>query len=287
LPFKHFGVINVIAAVIAAQGDHTKMKYFTINTENNIAAHASKKAARESAASAFSTEVQLADLIGPDNKRLVAIWNSLPGVQPVTKFANRKVATERIWKAIQGLGEAPAGPAPAESVVAMPEAAATISEPVAEQTAEPTPNASPEHASESAPAQPAPETEQETVPAEELATVGAQEPDVAPAAAESNNETSDSKGSAPAKPKKLAKKAAKPAKTAEPKAEGPREGSKTAQVLEMLQRKGGATLPEIMAKMGWQKHTVRGFMAGAMKKAGYTVESFKPEGGERTYRINQ
>ena len=28
-------------------------------------------------------------------------------------------------------------------------------------------------------------------------------------------------------------------------------------------------------------------MAGAMKKAGYTVESFKPEGGERTYRINK
>ncbi|MGO9965649.1 MAG: hypothetical protein ACLPY2_00095 [Bryobacteraceae bacterium] len=26
-------------------------------------------------------------------------------------------------------------------------------------------------------------------------------------------------------------------------------------------------------------------MAGAMKKAGYTVESFKPDGGERTYRI--
>ena len=27
-------------------------------------------------------------------------------------------------------------------------------------------------------------------------------------------------------------------------------------------------------------------MAGAMKKAGFTVPSFKPEGGERTYRIN-
>jgi hypothetical protein len=63
--------------------------------------------------------------------------------------------------------------------------------------------------------------------------------------------------------------------------------SKTAQVVAMLQRKNGATLPEIMSKMGWQKHTVRGFMAGTMKKAGYTVESFKPEGGERTYRINQ
>ena len=42
-----------------------------------------------------------------------------------------------------------------------------------------------------------------------------------------------------------------------------------------------------MLKMGWQKHTVRGFMAGAMKKAGYAVESFKPEGGERTYRIGK
>jgi Protein of unknown function (DUF3489) len=79
-----------------------------------------------------------------------------------------------------------------------------------------------------------------------------------------------------------AKKAAKAQESA-----GPREGSKTAQVVAMLQRKNGATLSEIMDKMSWQKHTVRGFMAGAMKKAGYNVESFKPEGGERTYRITK
>ena len=79
------------------------------------------------------------------------------------------------------------------------------------------------------------------------------------------------------------KAAAKPAKV---ESGAPREGSKTAQVVAMLQRKNGATLSEIMEKMGWQKHTVRGFMAGAMRKAGYEVESFKPEGGERTYRIN-
>jgi|ERR1035438_8818192 hypothetical protein len=94
----------------------------------------------------------------------------------------------------------------------------------------------------------------------------------------------------PAAPKKAtpAKSAAKaPKKAAKAESAGPREGSKTAQVVAMLQRKNGATLAEIMEKMGWQKHTVRGFMAGAMKKAGYTVESFKPEGGERTYRINQ
>jgi hypothetical protein len=27
-------------------------------------------------------------------------------------------------------------------------------------------------------------------------------------------------------------------------------------------------------------------MAGAMKKAGYAVESFKPDGGQRFYRLN-
>ena len=68
-------------------------------------------------------------------------------------------------------------------------------------------------------------------------------------------------------------------------ASAPRAGSKTAQVIAMLQRKGGARISEIMKTMGWQRHTVRGFMAGAMKKAGYTVESFKPEGGERSYRL--
>ena len=84
---------------------------------------------------------------------------------------------------------------------------------------------------------------------------------------------------------KNAPKSKTAAKTRE--ATAPREGSKTAQVVAMLQRKNGATLAEIMDKMGWQKHTVRGFMAGAMKKAGYTVESFKSDKGERTYRINQ
>jgi hypothetical protein len=84
---------------------------------------------------------------------------------------------------------------------------------------------------------------------------------------------------------KNATKGNRAAKTQE--ATAPREGSKTAQVLAMLQCKNGATLAEIMDKMGWQRHTVRGFMAGAMKKAGFTVESFKPEGGGRTYRINR
>ena len=103
-----------------------------------------------------------------------------------------------------------------------------------------------------------------------------------------NTETQEPKAPTKAKAPKTAKQAAKaPKKATKPQTEGPREGSKTAQVVAMLQRKNGATLAEIMEKMGWQKHTVRGFMAGAMKKAGYTVESFKSDKGERTYRINQ
>ena len=99
---------------------------------------------------------------------------------------------------------------------------------------------------------------------------------------------------APTKSKSGKKKA--PAAKAAPKgrkagkaqeAGAPRAGSKTAQVIELLQRKNGASISEIMQKMGWLRHTVRGFMAGAMKKAGYTVESFKSDKGDRTYRINQ
>jgi len=91
------------------------------------------------------------------------------------------------------------------------------------------------------------------------------------------------KKATPAKKAPKAKKGTKPAKA---DSGAPREGSKTAQVVAMLQRKNGATITEIMDKMGWQKHTIRGFVAGALKGAGYEVESFKPEGGERTYRIN-
>jgi len=252
------------------------MTTFTIDTENHIIVHASRKAARDTGAAVFSTEEQLADLIGPDNKRLVEIWNNLPGVKPVTKFANRKVATERIWKAIQGLGELPAtAPAPEAQIGTLETERPLTDVPAAETGPEVTqtePRQENQAGSEPAPVDPV----EQTAAAQPVATVGAQAPQGAPAEAESSKETT------PPKKALRTKKAAKPQETG-----GPRDGSKTAQVIAMLQRKNGATLTEIMDRMGWQKHTVRGFMAGAMKKAGYTVESFKPEGGERTYRINQ
>jgi hypothetical protein len=262
------------------------MKHFTIDTDNHITVHASKKAARETGAGVFSTEEQLADLIGPDNKRLVEIWNSLDGAKPVAKFANRKVATERIWKAIQSLGETPAATSPVsaaeEPIAAAPEQAPEVAreaiiEPAADQTAASAEKDTTLPAEVSEPAS-QPEAIQETAaPAEPVATVDAPGANVAPAEVEPTQKPTRAK-KAPNVPK-----VAKPAQTES----GPREGSKTAQVVAMLQREGGATLAEIMEKMAWQKHTVRGFMAGAMKKAGYAVESFKPEGGERSYRINK
>jgi hypothetical protein len=107
-----------------------------------------------------------------------------------------------------------------------------------------------------------------------------------PAPAAKPKKASSKPTAAPKAPKKANATKDTTAKDGATGAKAPRDGSKTAQVVAMLERKNGATLAEIMTRMGWLKHTVRGFMAGAMKKAGYTVESFKPEGGERTYRIN-
>ena len=55
---------------------------------------------------------------------------------------------------------------------------------------------------------------------------------------------------------------------AAPKARTPREGTKQARLIEMLRAEGGATIDEIVAATGWRPHTVRGAMAGALKKLG-------------------
>ena len=91
------------------------MKAFSINADNDITVHPSRKAAREAADGVFTTQEQLAGLIGKDGKRLVEIWNSLTGVTPVQKFTSNEVGAPRIWDAIQGLGD---------SVASVPETAA-------------------------------------------------------------------------------------------------------------------------------------------------------------------
>jgi hypothetical protein len=62
--------------------------------------------------------------------------------------------------------------------------------------------------------------------------------------------------------------------------------SKQAQVIAMLSRPEGATVPQICATTGWQAHTVRGTFAGAFKKKlDLTITSEKTKGTDRVYRL--
>ena len=54
----------------------------------------------------------------------------------------------------------------------------------------------------------------------------------------------------------------------------PRAGTKQARMIEMLKRPEGATVEQIAAATGWQHHTIRGAISGALKKKlGLTVEA--------------
>jgi len=103
----------------------------------------------------------------------------------------------------------------------------------------------------------------------------AQKRHVAPSKGKSGNKTT---------PAKKGAKAPKKAKSAN--ADGPREGSKTEQVLELLKRPGGTTMKELLKATGWLPHSVRGFLSGTIgKKMGRKVESTKGEDGNRTYSV--
>ena len=64
-----------------------------------------------------------------------------------------------------------------------------------------------------------------------------------------------------------------------------RVGTKNAQILAMLRDRAGTTIAAIMAATGWQQHSVRGFLAGVVrKKLGLNLVSEPGEHG-RTYRV--
>ena len=194
------------------------MLTFTINEQNQIVAYATPaEAAAAASGETFSSQAELATLAAQwPAERLLAIWNTLPGVAPIKKMKQPARVMARIWKRIQGL-LATAMPPPAPADTAGPRTA-----------------------------------------------------------------------SATKRQRKGKAASGKPTRSRrQVPAMAPRQGSKAAQVLTLLRRKNGVSLAEIAAKTGWQKHTVRGFLAGTVKKAGYTVESFKPEGGTRTYRLSE
>lgn len=64
-----------------------------------------------------------------------------------------------------------------------------------------------------------------------------------------------------------------------------RETNKAAAVISLLKSKRGATIPELMEATGWQSHSVRGFLAGALRsRHGLQPVSKKLDGELRRYR---
>src|SRR5262245_53605548 len=61
--------------------------------------------------------------------------------------------------------------------------------------------------------------------------------------------------------------------------------TKQARILAMLRAPSGVTIDTMMHATGWQQHSVRGFLAGVVrKKLGFNLVSAATEGG-RLYRI--
>jgi hypothetical protein len=56
------------------------------------------------------------------------------------------------------------------------------------------------------------------------------------------------------------------------------------QLEQLLKRPKGASIDQMCKATGWQSHSIRGAMAGALKKRGHAITSEKVE-GMRRYRI--
>lgn len=69
-----------------------------------------------------------------------------------------------------------------------------------------------------------------------------------------------------------------------PAADASPQPSKLDQIVTLLCRPDGATIVDLTATTGWQQHSVRGALAGALKKRGHAILSEKID-GVRRYRI--
>ncbi len=64
--------------------------------------------------------------------------------------------------------------------------------------------------------------------------------------------------------------------------------TKIEQCLTLLGKLDGATIDELQTATGWQTHSVRGFLAGTVKKKlGLILDSEKAADGVRRYRVVQ
>jgi hypothetical protein len=76
------------------------------------------------------------------------------------------------------------------------------------------------------------------------------------------------------------------ASATKPKGRAARSQSKQDLVIQMLKRQSGVTIEDIIAKTGWQPHSVRGFFSGLFKKKlKLPLSSAVGKDGVRRYHI--
>lgn len=83
------------------------------------------------------------------------------------------------------------------------------------------------------------------------------------------------------RPRRMAREPQSDAHT--PAAKAP---SRLDQLQQLLLRETGASIAEMVEATGWQQHSVRGAMAGALKKRGLAISSDKVD-GVRRYRASE
>ena len=69
------------------------------------------------------------------------------------------------------------------------------------------------------------------------------------------------------------------------KTRAPRDGSKLARVIDLLQRSEGATIPNLTEATGWLAHTTRAALTG-LRKRGYAVAREQVDGADSIYRAS-
>src|SRR5215210_8599882 len=83
---------------VCIQGEQSMSRVYAITEENTVQL---VEAAGKSVEGAFASTDELTQLVAEwPLRRLVEIWNKLPGVRPLSRFENRVIAVQRIWRAL-------------------------------------------------------------------------------------------------------------------------------------------------------------------------------------------
>lgn len=100
--------------------------------------------------------------------------------------------------------------------------------------------------------------------------------------ARSSRSTNASKPKTSTAPPTVVLPATEPTATTE---KTPRAGSRLAAIVALMRRPEGATLDALVEATGWQRHSVRGALSGALKKTYCLTITSSLEDGVRVYRI--